>query len=97
MASAQAALERVGRAVLFGQEARINWAFQKEARDEPAPHYHVFVGDLPPGVLGGLVPADWICLAAKGWAGTGDSRNAACGANRAPACNLTLAFTRHRT
>jgi hypothetical protein len=48
-ASAQAALDRVAKTVLFGQEARINWAFQKEQKEEVAHHFHVFVGDLSSG------------------------------------------------
>ena len=35
--------------MLFGQEARVNWAFQKEQKEEVATHFHVFVGDLSSG------------------------------------------------
>lgn len=33
------------------QEARVNWAFQKEQKEEVANHFHVFVGDLSSGAL----------------------------------------------
>lgn len=44
--SAAVALAAVNKAVLFGQEMRVNWAFQKELKAEAAAHVHVFVGDL---------------------------------------------------
>ena len=34
------------------QEARVNWAFQKEQKEEVANHFHVFVGDLSSGADG---------------------------------------------
>lgn len=37
------------------QEARINWAFQKEQKEEVANHFHVFVGDLSSGELWVLI------------------------------------------
>jgi nucleolysin TIA-1/TIAR len=48
--AAQAALERVNKALIFGQEMRVNWAFQKEVQEEVASHIHIFVGDLSPDV-----------------------------------------------
>lgn len=47
---AAVALERVHKVLLFGQEMRVNWAFQKEQQEEVAAHVHVFVGDLSPDV-----------------------------------------------
>lgn len=32
--------------VLFGQEMRVNWAFQSHQREDTSNHFHVFVGDL---------------------------------------------------
>ena len=37
--------------VIESQEARVNWAFQKEQKEEVANHFHVFVGDLSSGAL----------------------------------------------
>ena len=48
--SAGAALEKVGKCILFGQEARINWAFQRDQQEDLANHIHVFVGDLSPEI-----------------------------------------------
>lgn len=45
-ASAATALARVNKVVLFGQEVRVNWAFQKELKSDSASYVHVFVGDL---------------------------------------------------
>ena len=28
------------------QEARVNWAFQKDQREDTSSHFHIFVGDL---------------------------------------------------
>ena len=47
--SAQAALDTVNKSLLFGQEVRVNWAFQKEEKEEVAHHFHAFVGDLSSG------------------------------------------------
>jgi hypothetical protein len=45
--------------VLFGQEMRVNWAFQSHQREDTSNHWHVFVGDLGQvrltgGLTGGL-------------------------------------------
>lgn len=32
--------------VLFGQEMRVNWAFQSHQREDTSSHWHIFVGDL---------------------------------------------------
>jgi nucleolysin TIA-1/TIAR len=48
--AAAAALEKVGKCVLFGQEARINWAFQREQQETLVHHVHIFVGDLSPEI-----------------------------------------------
>ena len=32
--------------VLFGQEMRVNWAFQSHQREDTSNHWHVFIGDL---------------------------------------------------
>ncbi|KAL4437767.1 hypothetical protein ABPG77_005679 [Micractinium sp. CCAP 211/92] len=56
-ASAQAALDKVNKTVLFGQEARVNWAFQKEQKEEVANHFHVFVGDLSSDVTDAMLHA----------------------------------------
>lgn len=53
--SAQAALDRVAHSVLFGQEARVNWAFQKEQKEEVGHHFHVFVGDLSSDVTDAML------------------------------------------
>lgn len=45
----------VGKPLLFGQEIRISWAFQKEQRDELGTHFHVFVGDLGPDVTDSML------------------------------------------
>lgn len=55
--SAQAALDKVNKTVLFGQEARVNWAFQKEQKEEVANHFHVFVGDLSSDVTDAMLHA----------------------------------------
>ena len=47
---AGAALEKVGKCILFGQEARINWAFQRDQQEDLASHTHIFVGDLSPEI-----------------------------------------------
>ena len=49
MGSAQTALDTVNKSLLFGQEVRVNWAFQKEEKEEVAHHFHAFVGDLSSG------------------------------------------------
>jgi nucleolysin TIA-1/TIAR len=49
-AFAQIALDRVNKAMLFGQEIRVNWAFLKEQPEEVANLVHIFVGDLAPDV-----------------------------------------------
>ncbi len=36
----------MNKAVLYGQEMRVNWAFQKEVKTDAASYVHVFVGDL---------------------------------------------------
>ncbi|PRW50946.1 oligouridylate-binding 1-like [Chlorella sorokiniana] len=56
-ASAQAALDKVNKTILFGQEARVNWAFQKEQKEEVANHFHVFVGDLSSDVTDAMLHA----------------------------------------
>lgn len=46
---AQLALDKLGRISMYGQEVRINWAFQKttDGEDEqPTAGVHIFVGDL---------------------------------------------------
>ncbi|KFM27801.1 Nucleolysin TIAR [Auxenochlorella protothecoides] len=55
--SAQEGLDLVGKPVLFGQEVRINWAFQKEQREELGNHVHVFVGDLAADVTDAMLAA----------------------------------------
>ena len=68
----QVALDRVAHTVLFGQEARVNWAFQVEQKEEVATHFHVFVGDLSPGECWEVV-----CV----WGGGGGGRGK-CGVGR---------------
>ena len=79
MTSAQLALEKVGKAVLYGQEARINWAFQKEQREEVANHVHVFVGDLSSG--------GW-CVGGAAREGRGEAACPAAHARSAPLARL---------
>ncbi|PSC75397.1 oligouridylate-binding 1-like [Micractinium conductrix] len=55
--SAQLALDKVNKNVLFGQEVRVNWAFQKEQKEEVANHFHVFVGDLSSDVTDAMLHA----------------------------------------
>lgn len=45
-ASAAKALESLHAAHLYGQEVRVNWAFQSNHRDDPSGQSHIFVGDL---------------------------------------------------
>eukprot|EP01113_Clastostelium_recurvatum_P021808 TRINITY_DN2589_c0_g1_i2.p1 TRINITY_DN2589_c0_g1~~TRINITY_DN2589_c0_g1_i2.p1 ORF type:complete len:390 (+),score=55.78 TRINITY_DN2589_c0_g1_i2:290-1459(+) len=35
---------------LYGQEIRVNWAYQSAQREDTTGHYHLFVGDLSPEV-----------------------------------------------
>lgn len=56
-AFAQVALDRVNKAVLFGQEIRVNWAFLKEQPEEVATLVHIFVGDLAPDVTDAVLLA----------------------------------------
>ena len=56
-AFAQVALDRVNKAVLFGQELRVNWAFLKEQPEECAVLVHIFVGDLAPDVTDAVLLA----------------------------------------
>lgn len=44
--SAERALASIHNAHLYGQEIRLNWAFQSNHRDDPSGQSHVFVGDL---------------------------------------------------
>ncbi|KAK9813604.1 hypothetical protein WJX73_010245 [Symbiochloris irregularis] len=44
--AADLALQSINGRVLYGQEVRVNWAFQKDQREDTATHSHVFVGDL---------------------------------------------------
>eukprot|EP00887_Chlorella_sp_A99_P001281 scaffold14.g1281.t1 len=81
-ASATVALEKVNKATVFGQEVRINWAFQKEAKDEAGSGaaVHVFVGDLSSDVTDAMLHAAFqgcpgICDARVMWDhATGRSR-----------------------
>lgn len=43
---ATVALQYLNNKVLFGQEMRVNWAFQSHQREDTSAHWHVFVGDL---------------------------------------------------
>lgn len=43
---AELALTSIGGRVLYGQEVRVNWAFQRDAREDTSGHFHIFVGDL---------------------------------------------------
>lgn len=59
----------MGKPVLFGQEVRINWAFQKEQREELGNHVHVFVGDLAADVTDAMLAAvrgPWLWVG-HGW------------------------------
>ena len=49
-AAAAAALRATAGRPLFGQAARVNWAFAKADRARTAAHAHLFVGDLPSGM-----------------------------------------------
>ncbi|KAK9825460.1 hypothetical protein WJX81_004884 [Elliptochloris bilobata] len=44
--SAEQAMAQINRRVLFNQEVRVNWAFQKDQREDTSSHFHIFVGDL---------------------------------------------------
>lgn len=44
--SAELALTSINGRVLYNQELRVNWAFQKEQAEDTSAHFHVFVGDL---------------------------------------------------
>lgn len=43
---ADLALQCFNGRVLYGQEVRVNWAFQKDQREDTSAHFHTFVGDL---------------------------------------------------
>ncbi|GBF89891.1 oligouridylate-binding protein-like [Raphidocelis subcapitata] len=43
---ANVALQYLNNKVLFGQEMRVNWAFQSHQREDTSTHWHLFVGDL---------------------------------------------------
>jgi RNA recognition motif-containing protein len=43
--------------VLFGQEMRVNWAFQSHQREDTSTHWHVFVGDLGQDVTDAVLHA----------------------------------------
>lgn len=43
---AELALNSIHGRVLYGQEVRVNWAFQKDSREDTSHHFHIFVGDL---------------------------------------------------
>ena len=43
---ADLALQCFNGRVLYGQEVRVNWAFQKDQREDTSSHFHTFVGDL---------------------------------------------------
>lgn len=47
---AQAALHALNGRTIYGQELRVNWAFQREKIEEVGPHFQIFVGDLSPEV-----------------------------------------------
>jgi len=49
-AAAAAALRSTAGRPLYGQPARVNWAFAKADRSRTAAHAHLFVGDLPAGM-----------------------------------------------
>ena len=66
---AQIALDRVNKAMLFGQEIRVNWAFLKEQPEEVASLIHIFVGDLAPDVTDAVLMA-----AFQGCRGIADAR-----------------------
>jgi len=66
---AQVALDRVNKALLFGQEIRVNWAFLKEQPEEVATLIHIFVGDLAPDVTDAVLMA-----AFQGCQGIADAR-----------------------
>ncbi|KAL4537847.1 hypothetical protein Ndes2526B_g04291 [Nannochloris sp. 'desiccata'] len=66
---AQIALDRVNKAMLFGQEVRVNWAFLKEQPEEVATLIHIFVGDLAPDVTDAVLMA-----AFQGCHGIADAR-----------------------
>ncbi|KAK9904873.1 hypothetical protein WJX75_004369 [Coccomyxa subellipsoidea] len=44
--AAEMALQSLNGRVLHGQELRVNWAFQKDQREDSASQFQIFVGDL---------------------------------------------------
>lgn len=44
--SAELALSSLNGRLLYGQEVRVNWAFQRDSREDTSAHFHIFVGDL---------------------------------------------------
>jgi len=44
--NAETAMNALNGAVLYGQEIRVNWAFQSNHRDDNSGQSHIFVGDL---------------------------------------------------
>lgn len=78
--SATLALEKVNKATVFGQEVRVNWAFQKEQKEDSSQAVHVFVGDLSSDVSDAMLHAAFqgclgICDARVMWDhATGRSR-----------------------
>ncbi|DBA78486.1 TPA: hypothetical protein ACH3X2_007974 [Trebouxia sp. C0005] len=45
-ASAEVAMHGLNGRLIFGQEVRVNWAFQKDQQEDTSQHCHIFVGDL---------------------------------------------------
>ncbi len=43
---ADLALQYLQGKVFYGQELRVNWAFQSHQREDTSSHFHIFVGDL---------------------------------------------------
>lgn len=44
--AAELAIQSIHGRVLYGQEVRCNWAFQKNQKEDTSQHFHIFVGDL---------------------------------------------------
>lgn len=65
---ADVALQQINGRVLYGEEVRVNWAFQKDAREDTTSHAHIFVGDLSSEVTDrALFDAFQVCAFRPPW------------------------------
>jgi nucleolysin TIA-1/TIAR len=49
-ATAFMAIQHFNGRLVYGQEMKVNWAFQSGQKEDTSNHYHIFVGDLSPEI-----------------------------------------------